>query len=389
MKELNFIGCLPASKSLFNRLLIVQSFFPELILEGDSDCEDVKMMQQALAHLGGEDRYDCGHAGTVLRFLSFRLSREPGEHLLIGSERLFARPQDELIVALRQLGCQVELGKNQLKILSTGWQLMGDSLHVSAKRSSQFISGILLSSWKYDKPIHISPGRTIISPDYWQMTVSLMKKLGLQVEKWESDYVVKPTQNLTLKKIKVEQDLSSAFAIAAIAAVRGKAIFQEFPTSSLQPDSIFPRVLSEMGVATSFENNTLKIEANDLRAIDFDINLAPDMFPVLAVLTAQAKGKSRFIHGEQLRFKESDRLKNILSLIQKMNKRFELRENMLEIIGTPEVHKNKITFDCLQDHRLAMAAGLAKYMGYDIEILNPHVVTKSFPDYWDIIGTAL
>ncbi|MCB0357032.1 MAG: hypothetical protein KDD40_08500, partial [Bdellovibrionales bacterium] len=270
MKELNFVGCLPASKSIFNRMLIVQSFFPELVLTGDSHCEDVKLMQKAIAHIGWEEPYDCGHAGTVLRFLSFRLSREEGEHLLTGSPRLFQRPQDELVVSLRQLGCQVELTDKHLKIKSSGWHLMGDSLHISCKRSSQFVSGALLSAWKFAKPLHLSPGRKIISPDYWQMTLALMKQIGMKIEKWDTDYIVQPSHTLTTTTFKVEQDLSSAFALAAIAAVRGKAMFQDFPTSSLQPDAIFPRVLSDMGVNVEFNKQTLKVEADHLRAIDFD-----------------------------------------------------------------------------------------------------------------------
>ena len=389
MKDINFIGRLPASKSLFNRILIVKSFFPNLTIEGSSDCEDVVKMQEAIARLTRHEPLECGHAGTVLRFLSLRLSRESGTHILNGSERLFARPQEELIAVLRQLGSQTEFRQGQLTIKSEGWKLFGDSLHVSSQRSSQFLSGVVLSAWQFDKPIHISPGREIISPEYWLMTLSLVKSLGMNVEKSELDYIVFPSHHLATTTYKVEQDLSSAFAIAALAAMRGQVILQDFPMNSLQPDSIFPRVLSEMGVSVERQEGILKIKASNLKAMEFDINLAPDMFPILAVLAAQADGTSRFFHGKQLRFKESDRWHCILNLLENMQKKFVINNNILEIKGSPTVHREKFIYNCLQDHRLAMAVGLARYIGYDVEVQNPQVVNKSFPEYWDILGTAL
>jgi 3-phosphoshikimate 1-carboxyvinyltransferase len=131
------------------------------------------------------------------------------------------------------------------------------------------------------------------------------------------------------------------------------------------------------------------VKHRELEAIDFDINLAPDMFPVLCVLSAHAKGRSRYIGGEQLKYKESDRLKTLIELLQKMNKKFEIKEGFFEIEGETSIHNSEFEFDCREDHRLAMAAGLVKYLGYNIKIINPQVVSKSFPKFWDIVGSAL
>jgi 3-phosphoshikimate 1-carboxyvinyltransferase len=389
IKSIQFVGKLPASKSIMNRMLIVQSFFPDLILEGDSQCDDVKLMQKNMGLIGAEEPFDCGHAGTVLRFLSFRLSRITGTHRLLGSDRLFKRPLDELVVSLRQLGCEIELKKNELKIKSQGWRPMGDCVHINSKRSSQFLTGAILSSWKFNRNIHFSPGQVIASPEYWQMSLRLMKRLGMTIESVDNDYIVKPSIELKEKKYIIEQDLSSAFAVAAFGAIRGTVVIQGFPKDSLQPDSIFPNVLAEMGVDIQLQEDSLKIKGKELIGIDFDVNLAPDMFPVLAVLVSHSKGRSRLLQGHQLKYKESDRLKIIVGLLEKMNKRYEVTENMLQIEGNQNTHNNPFVFDCLEDHRLAMAAGLVKYLGYKIEIKNANVVSKSFPEFWNIVGAYL
>src|SRR6185437_12816288 len=90
-----------------------------------------------------------------------------------------------------------------------------------------------------------------------------------------------------------EPDLSSAFAVAAIAAVGGRAEIQDFPKRSLQPDSIFVKVLSDMGAKLRHESGTLIVEKSKLmRGIDVDLTNCPDLFPVLAVLCALTGGPS-------------------------------------------------------------------------------------------------
>src|SRR5580698_1908660 len=108
--EFTFDGEISASKSLFNRALVVQSFAPSLTVLGASTADDVVAMRAALATLtaGRAEPIDCGEAGTVLRFMALRASRIPGVHTLTGSERLFARPHNELIPILSQLSVDAE-----------------------------------------------------------------------------------------------------------------------------------------------------------------------------------------------------------------------------------------------------------------------------------------
>ena len=79
MKPFAFLGKLPASKSMLNRLLLVQSYFPDFQIRGTSLAADVVHMRAALSGLHDGSTIDCGSAGTVLRFMALRASRQPGE----------------------------------------------------------------------------------------------------------------------------------------------------------------------------------------------------------------------------------------------------------------------------------------------------------------------
>src|SRR5687767_10616781 len=139
MKPFYFKGELPASKSILNRLLILQSFEPKLKILGDSDCDDVIEMKHALDELGAGHRepIDCGSAGTTFRFFALRASRVPGEHRLAITARLFSRPQEELVQILRQLGVQAHFEHRVLVIQSKGWDKPKAPLKIDRSKSSQ------------------------------------------------------------------------------------------------------------------------------------------------------------------------------------------------------------------------------------------------------------
>ena len=117
----SFRGQIPASKSILNRLLIIQSFSPRLVLESDTDADDVVKMRNGLKQVLRGEPADCSAAGTTLRFLALRASRLAGTHHLSGSLRLFERPQTELSRLLTQLGCEAEIRLQRMTVRGQGW----------------------------------------------------------------------------------------------------------------------------------------------------------------------------------------------------------------------------------------------------------------------------
>ncbi len=108
--KFQFRGEIPSSKSGLNRAWLAKSYFSNLNIHGDSNCDDVRYMKLGLLHLAQKKEIFCGDAGTVFRFLAMRASREPGVWTLTGTPRLLSRPHDDLIFIMNQS----ELFKNFL-----------------------------------------------------------------------------------------------------------------------------------------------------------------------------------------------------------------------------------------------------------------------------------
>ncbi len=395
-----FLGRLPASKSILNRLLVIQSFSAGgLQIDGESSCDDVKYMREALSLvMGRKDALapvDCGAAGTTFRFLALRASRFPGRHLLRGSERLLARPQGALIGILEQLGVQAELNSRGLLIDSKGWQSpKNGALMIDRSQSSQFASAVMLSAWDLDFDLSIqlvSEGETP-SEGYLVMSEALLCEAGMSFHREAGNSLtIKKGSQVRATMMKAEPDLSSCFAIAALAAINenSSACIEAFPRQSLQPDAVFPQVLRHLGVEVRHDvgRDELKINGvSRLRSLEMNLGDCPDLFPVLAVLCAFAEGRSNLFGAKHLIHKESDRIKCIAELVRALGREVELRADGLVIHGRGlhEVSRDPWEFDPQEDHRLAMAAAVAQVAGSGVRVLHPEVVNKSFPEFWQI-----
>lgn len=388
MSPFAFVGKLEASKSMLIRLSLVQSYFPYLKVIGESQCDDVRFMRKALSDLFRGFEIDAGSSAAVLRFMALRASRVPGRHRIVGSKRLFERPHDELSRILLQLGVQSEFVDGGLNIESAGWKLHGDTLLVPSERSSQFASAVLLNAWELPFEMFVSLGGKKVSEGYWRMSVQMAQQLGMKLDFWDADFRIPKGQKVTVQEYTSEIDLSSAFAIAAIAAVSGSATLLDFPRESLQPDAYFTTVLSTMGVPLQQAGQSLKVDkALRLNGVAVNLKSCPDLFPVLAALCALAEGDSELFGAPHLVHKESNRLARLAMLIQELGRNVERREDGMRVTGPRLIPNNEpVVFDCDHDHRLAFAAAVFKAAGFPIEIKHGEVVNKSFPEFWRILG---
>ncbi|MBE8163420.1 MAG: hypothetical protein HAW63_05485 [Bdellovibrionaceae bacterium] len=408
--KFSFVGEVPSSKSLFNRALILKSFEDNLLINGFSQCDDVALMKKALKDFSeGKTELYCGSAGTVLRFLAIRVSKKPGKYYLKADEQLLNRPQKELIKLLSQLSCQAVFDKKGLHITSLGWSLMGDSLSISAKQSSQFVSAFLLNAWNLTAPCYISLGDTLLSKTYLQMTIKLCQQQGMSInysnEKPYEIYIPKQ-QQVNATPVFLEPDMSSVFALAAIASVSGHAQITKFPVKSLQGDSVFIPYLKEVGanIHTKMEGEgvvTLQVKEASVfktpfcghkmtkkleKAFEVSLKNTPDLFPVLAALACLLTGESVFHDTAHIAYKESNRLKEMKTLLNLLGREVDLKQNTFvvkkwqSLKASPALKKN-IIFDTKKDHRLVMAAYVLKTAGFSITCSNEEAVSKSFPEF--------
>jgi len=369
-----------------NRARIIESFAPGITLAGRSSCDDVRLMEAALVRLrDGSSEFDCGHAGTVLRFLALRLSRLPGTWVLNGSTRLLNRPQAALVEVLTQLGVHSRSEESRLILESGGWN--ASAVQVDGSASSQFLSGLVLNAWDLPAPLTIQLRTPLVSRAYFELTEKMVGYFGMQIDGGEDHWRIEAHQTPRVLPFAVEPDMSSCFAVVACAILGGQAIIENFPRESWQPDAVFRGLLNRMGVDWLQESSTLQVRRSEnLAPLNLDVNNCPDLVPVLAVLLARANGESRLTGFEHLVHKESDRLHKAQELVTRLGRQCGLSGREFVIHGRAESFSARGDFDPDEDHRMAMAAQVANWGGASLNILNKDVVNKSFPEFWAIAG---
>lgn len=399
MTEFSFRGQVPASKSVYNRALIVRSFFPGLEVEGFSECDDVRAMRAAVTPLiaGAERqrtdsmlRIDCGEAGTVMRFLAFRVAREVGAFFLHGSARLLSRPQKEIFRILPELGVQVTAESDGIRIVSSGWLKPSGILKIHADESSQFASGLLLSAWDLDFDLEFEFDGPQVSKSYWQMSLQFCRDLGMEVIVNEGKVRIPARQRPHRLQVRVEPDYSSAFPLAVAGALWGSSEILNFGQQSLQPDFVFPALLHSCGAGIEPVASGLRFfQTGELRSLRHHLMEMPDLFPALAVLAVFSQGTSVLAGAPQLVAKESNRIARTRALLSAAGVPSTVLSDGLKIEGRGRHFvPAAFQFDTDHDHRMAMAAGLMKIRNPGIEILHPQVVSKSYPEYWQVLSQA-
>lgn len=388
----SFRGPILTSKSWLNRALVVEHFNKNLKTNATTDSDDVVYLKRAIESVDQTKSFDLGLGGTSFRFFAFLISRHPGHWVLKAHQRLLERPQQEINLILNQLGVKAEFIKNELHIDSQGWQNNG-KINCAADVSSQFVSGLLLSCWNLSFDLEIEIKKPISSASYLQMTIELLRQAGMNVQTEENEahlYCRIPkNQKSQISHLEPELDISSAFSLISAAVLNGEVKITNWQNQSSQPDLVFLDIFKKMNISFFIQEEQFSItKHNNWKAIEYNLNNSPDLFPVLAILCAFADGVSTLFGAGQLKFKESNRIEKTQELLKLAGFKTEVLNDGLLIYGkssTQDLNK-KLKFNPDHDHRMAMAAGLLRLKGYNIEIEKAAVVNKSYPNFWKDIG---
>ena len=379
------------SKSETNRLLFLQSLFPNFKIQNKSNSDDSSIMQAALKSTS--DFIDINHAGTAMRFLTSYFSQLEGrEVILTGSERMQQRPINILVDALRSLGASIEYEKKQgyppLKI--KGKKLDGGSISLPANISSQYISSLIMLGPILKAGIELNLKGTITSMPYINMTLDLLKRLGIKTEFKGHRILVKNTSKSKNTIQVVESDWSSASYFFSIAALSDKAkiYLSNYKSNSLQGDSILRIIYKQLGVNSYFEGNNLILEKENIsspKSIKWDLSNAPDIAQTIAV-SCYGLGVACDLEGlHTLKIKETDRLVALDTELSKLGAKISVTNKSLHLASDQDFQKG-ITISTYNDHRMAMAfAPLA--LKIPLSVKKAEVVSKSYPSFWEDLNS--
>jgi 3-phosphoshikimate 1-carboxyvinyltransferase len=341
------------------------------------------------------DVIDCRNSGTTIRMLSGVLSGNPFFSVLTGDESLRRRPMARVIGPLRQMGTEIMARKEDRypPVAIRGGRLQ-PIRYPMPFASAQVKSAILLGGLYAEGETEII--EPVRSRDH---TERMLPAFGADIKVDGLSVKIKGETELNSAEVHVPGDFSSAafFLAGALLIDDSDLLIKEVginPTRTGLLDA-----LKEMGAEIDISNiRYLSGEpvadihckgGGTLKSITITKEKIPsliDEFPILCVLATQAQGTTTIRGAEELRVKESDRIKSIASELRKMGAEIEEFEDGLSIKGRSELRGAVI--ESYGDHRIAMAmtiAGLVADGGTAINGVSS--VNISFPGFFEIIRT--
>ena len=393
---------LPASKSISNRALLINALsHSTFVPENVSDCDDTRVMLAALRNM--PEVIDIGAAGTAMRFLTAYLAVTPGTHVLTGTERMRHRPIGVLVDALRQLGGQItyagEEGFPPLCITGND-QLEGGQLTMPGNVSSQYISALLMIGPTLKKGLCLTLTDKIVSRPYLDMTIAMMRDFGAQVE-WEgADSIRVSPVPYTPQPYRIENDWSAASYWYEMVALsddpHAEVLLPGLCYESLQGDARVRDIYNELGVVTEFfrdkeGTNIVRLsKGQNLTCwFSYDFTHQPDLAQTVAVTCAMLEVPFHLYGLQSLRIKETDRIAALETELGHFGLSLEVTESALAWEGLYRSEgDDRPAIATYEDHRMAMAFAPTSLRTGAITILNPQVVSKSYPTFWDDLEKA-
>jgi len=377
---------IPGSKSESNRLLILSSLFKKLSLENISNSDDTNYLLKALS--SKSSTIDIGHAGTAMRFLTSYFSLTTKKEIeLRGSQRMHDRPIKILVDSLREIGASIHYIEKEgyPPLLIKPSELISKNLIIDSSTSSQYISSLLLIAPKISGGLKIQLTGRETSKPYIDMTISLLKKLGVEITTTDNQISICELQKIESKKHYIESDWSSAsyfYSVVALAKIGYTLKLSKFSFKSLQGDSKVADIYKSFGVKTTYKDDLIileKIESNTDK-FSFDLTSNPDLAQTICVTCLGLGIKCNLTGLHTLKIKETDRLLALKKELSKFNLKVIINDDSISFDNVDFLKPN-VVIETYDDHRMAMSfACLATKV--KIIIKDPKVVSKSYSSFW-------
>jgi len=334
---------------------------------------------------------DCGNSGTTIRLLSGIVSGNPFFSVLSGDDSLRARPMQRVISPLRQMGAEI-LGRDgdrypPLAIKGRKLRAIRYSLPVA---SAQVKSAVLLAGLYPDGETEVA--EPLQSRDH---TERMLPAFGVRIKVEGLTVTIKGGDELYGRDTTIPGDFSSAaFFIVAALLLKGSEITVR--AAGINPTRTgLLTVLRRMGAEVTMENirevsgePVADISCKGgmgLRAVDItreEMPLLIDEFPILCVAASQAEGVTSIRGAEELRVKESDRIKAMTTELKKMGVEIEEYPDGVSIKGNTMLKGREV--ESYGDHRIAMSLAVAGLVAAGTTAIhNASCVNISFPRFFD------
>ena len=426
---------MPASKSFAQRAILAAALAEGTShLSGYSPCGDseaalalARSLGADIRQEGGElaitgigarcgqlcpERVDTGESGLLTRLaIPVLAAIGSGSFSVTGRGTLLRRPLSGAADIMAAFGVLLASeteheGKEVYIPASVKGHLIPGTAEVPGQGGSQLISGLLMALPLCDKDslLRVSEPKSI---PYMYITLDVLRHFGIQTrsemegdaEMLEADdwsgctgisFKVRGRQHYRAADFAIEGDWSAAANLLVAGAVFGSAELVGMDTKSLQADLTIIDILVEAGaVVSQLEEGTVCVRKAPLEAFRQDLNNAPDLFPIVAVLAAFCAGESRIAGVGRLAAKESNRAEAILQMLTQMGVEAHIEGDELVVYGESLAARllgghllKGGEYTSRHDHRMVMALKVAS-LGTESPIVidDEACVGKSFPGF--------
>jgi 3-phosphoshikimate 1-carboxyvinyltransferase len=335
---------------------------------------------------------DCGNSGTAMRLFCGLLSSLDGAFTLSGDKYLNARPMKRVANPLRSIGANIDGREegNKAPLFIRGVKKLKAFTYHSPVDSAQVKSAMILAALRANGISKYKENE--LTRDH---TERMLKGMGAKLENDTDGFInIHPLEGpLKPLNITVPTDPSSGFFFALAAAITPNSRIL-IKNVTLNPTRIEAyQVLKKMGVTVNFIETQniyepigdIEVIYNELNGVIVEDNISwlIDELPALSIAMSLAKGKSLVKNAKELRVKESDRIKAVVSNLEKCSVNYIEFEDGYEIIGGT---LNKANINSHGDHRIAMSFAIAGLVS-DMEVEDTDCILTSFPNFKNILDS--
>ena len=335
---------------------------------------------------------DCGNSGTAMRLFCGLLASVDGAFTLTGDKYLHARPMKRVADPLRSIGANIDGRENGNKapLFIRGVKELKPFTYHSPVDSAQVKSAMILAALRADGISKYKENE--LTRDH---TERMLKGMGATLENDNEGFInIHPLKaHLKPLNITVPTDPSSGFFFAVAAAItpNSSVIIKNVTLNPTRIEAY--KVLQRMGAEVNFvekENiyepiGDIEIKHKELNGVEVSENISwlIDELPALSIAMSVANGKSIVKNAKELRVKESDRIKSVVTNLEKCGVNYTEYEDGYEIVGG-EI--KAATIDSHGDHRIAMSFAIAGTL-CDMQINDTACIETSFPNFKEILDS--
>tara|TARA_B100001250_G_scaffold371953_1_gene357083 strand:+ start:75 stop:1382 length:1308 start_codon:yes stop_codon:yes gene_type:complete len=340
---------------------------------------------------------DCGNSGTTARLILGAVSTNPIYCTFIGDKSLSRRPMRRVTNYLEKIGCKVNLtNKENLPLTIKGSQVNLPLIHKISKPSAQIKSAIILAA------LNTFGETTIIEStqtrDHTELLLKYLK-VNYKIQSIRSGgrkLIFNGPYEIRSKNIYVPGDPSSAAFMVVGALITPNSQIKLLNVSLNKTRIAYLSILKKMGgkikiqktkVRSGEQIGTVIASTSSLKGIRIPSKLSPyliDEYPILSIAASQAKGVTYMKGLDELRHKESDRIRSIVGMLKSFGIKTQTIKNDIKIYGSSsEKVKCYKTVKVYSDHRIALSASILGIISNNAVKLddNGKSMATSYPNF--------